>query len=444
MKTRAPLRLRPQLLPTRRLFLGNGLVTLAALVAPGLGCGSSDDSPKGSGGSGGTGGGADGGAGTGGVGGSGGAGGAGGVPQLPDLESLIGDIGPLGNPDANGVRLPSGFTARIVATAGEKPVATSDYVWHGAPDGGATYPTADGGWIYVSNSELPLTGGAAALVFDKDGALVESYSILQNTNVNCAGGRTPWGTWLSCEEVAKGRVFECDPYGKEAAVELPALGIFKHEAAAVDLASGHVYLTEDEGDGRFYRFTPSSTASGGRLDLSAGKLEVAEVATDGGVTWHELPDPQFTGATPTRAQVPASTAFRGGEGIWFFDGVVYFSTKGDDRIWSYDVAANSLEVLYDADTSATPILTGVDNVTVSCCGDVLVAEDGGDMEIIAILPDGSLKPLVQITGHVNSEITGPAFDPSGTRLYFSSQRGPNGVFTSGVTYEVTGPFHRPA
>jgi secreted PhoX family phosphatase len=79
-------------------------------------------------------------------------------------------------------------------------------------------------------------------------------------------------------------------------------------------------------------------------------------------------------------------------------------------------------------------------LTLSCCGDVLVAEDGGDMQVVAILPDGTLKPLLQVTGHSGSEITGPAFDPSGTRLYFSSQRGPSG----GVTYEVTGPFHLPA
>jgi uncharacterized protein len=72
---------------------------------------------------------------------------------------------------------------------------------------------------------------------------------------------------------------------------------------------------------------------------------------------------------------------------------------------------------------------------------VLVAEDGGDMEIVAILPDGTPKPLLQIVGHDGSEVTGPAFDPSGTRLYFSSQRGPTGELTDGWTFEVTGPFH---
>ena len=40
-----------------------------------------------------------------------------------------------------------------------------------------------------------------------------------------------------------------------------------------------------------------------------------------------------------------------------------------------------------------------------------------------------------------TNLTGPAFDPSGTRLYFSSQRGTG---TGGITYEITGPFHEPA
>jgi hypothetical protein len=74
---------------------------------------------------------------------------------------------------------------------------------------------------------------------------------------------------------------------------------------------------------------------------------------------------------------------------------------------------------------------------------VLAAEDGGDLQICAILPDGTVKPLVQVVGHDESEITGPAFDPSGTRLYFSSQRGPLGEGGGGTTFEVTGPLHEP-
>ena len=118
------------------------------------------------------------------------------------------------------------------------------------------------------------------------------------------------------------------------------------------------------------------------------------------------------------------------------------STKGDNRIWAYDTQNQTISTVYDRATTPDPdALFGVDNVTVSACGDVLVAEDGGNMRIVAVLPNGELKPLMQIEGQTGSEITGPAFDPSGTRLYFSSQRAAG--FLGGITYEITGPFHEP-
>ena len=358
----------------------------------------------------------------------------------PALVSTIAAIGPLGGPDANGVRVPEGFTARIVARSNRPVVEGKSFEWHPMPDGGATFPTEDGGFIYVSNSELPFAGGVGAIRFDAAGKLVDAYRILEGTNVNCAGGPTPWNTWLSCEEVYRGQVYECDPWGEHAAIVRPALGTFKHEAAAVDPIAHRVYLTEDEPDGCFYRFVPAALGAHGFANLTAGTLEVAEVGADGAVTWHALPDPLFEGDVPTRAQIGAATRFDGGEGIWWHDGVVYFTTKGDDHVRAYDTRAARISVLYDARTATDPILTGVDNVTVSASGDVLVAEDGGDMQVVAILPSGELKPLVQLVGYEDSEITGPAFDPSGTRLYFSSQRGPKG----GTTFEIQGPFHRPA
>ena len=53
---------------------------------------------------------------------------------------------------------------------------------------------------------------------------------------------------------------------------------------------------------------------------------------------------------------------------------------------------------------------------------------------------GSLNQLLQIAGQYESEKTGPAFDPSKEKLYFSSQRGKSGSASDGVTYEVKGPF----
>jgi uncharacterized protein len=362
------------------------------------------------------------------------------IPAPPSLRSLIADIGPLGDADANGVRLPAGFTSRVIGRGGDLVEGTS-YMWHRAPDGGAAYGTEDGGWIYACNCELPIVGGAGAVRFDSSGAIVDAYRILDRTSGNCAGGRTPWHTWLSGEENEEGLVWECDPWGEVDAVARPAMGIFVHEAVAIDHDRGHAYLTEDRPTGCFYRFVPDELTKDGFLVLGSGRLEVAAVADDGTVSWLEVPDPrrEIVGGPPTRSQVPDATSFDGGEGIWYHEGTIYFSTKGDGRIWQFEVGDSMLSVLYDAKALGDPMLTGVDNITVSCCGDVLVAEDGGTMELIAIQPDGELKPLIQLVGQDESEITGPAFDPSGTRLYFSSQRSPDG----GTTYEVTGPFHEP-
>ena len=408
--------------PTRRDVIRGGLAALAALVAP-TACvpepEPDEDAPR--------------------V-----------IPEPPALRSLIPLIGALGEPDADGVRLPPGFSIRVLARSDEPVLPGSDHRWHRWPDGGACFATEDGGWIYVSNSELPLAGGVGALRFDAAGTLIASYPILEGTNINCAGGRTPWHTWLSCEEIDRGRVFECDPWGEVEAIDRPALGRFKHEAAAVDPVHAHVYLTEDEPDGRLYRFVPDALTAEGHPDLTAGRLEVAVVTPDtegsveGTVSWREVPDPLASGPTATRLQVAEATVFRGGEGIWWHAGFVYFSTKGDDRVWALDTRSGRLTVIYDrADHDPEePPLFGVDNLTVSCCGDVLVAEDSGMMRIVAILPSGELKALVEIRGQDQSEITGPAFDPSGTRLYFSSQRAEG--LNKGITYEITGPFHEPA
>jgi secreted PhoX family phosphatase len=355
--------------------------------------------------------------------------------------SNIANLGPLLDPDANGLRLPAGFSSRVIARSGTA-VEASSYAWHNAPDGGGVFTTGDGGWIYVSNSETvaALGGGVGAVRFDRDGNIVDAYRILDGTDLNCAGGTTPWGTWLSCEETDTGLVWECDPLGESTGVAHPAMGAFKHEAAAVDEANRHVYLTEDVGDGRLYRFVYENAE-----DLSAGELQAAEVlggGPEGAIEWRTVPDP--SGASEeTRYQVAASTAFAGGEGIWLHEGVIYFATKGDNRVWAYETDTSMLTILYDAATSSTPILTGVDNLTVTPAGDVVVGEDGGDMQVVAISAEGPIVPLVQITGQDGSEVTGPVFGPSLQRLYFSSQRGAEGadlLGMSGITYEVTGPF----
>jgi secreted PhoX family phosphatase len=308
-------------------------------------------------------------------------------------------------------------------------------VWHASADGGATF-RVPGGYVYVSNSEIDGPGGGVgALRFDHRSQLEDAYSICSGTDRNCAGGATPWGTWLTCEESSRGIVHECDPTGATPSIARPALGSFKHEAVAVDAESKRLFLTEDQPNGRLYRFTPTTWG-----DLSAGLLEVATV-TGGSVSWSPVPNPNPTPQeTSVRFQVAGSRAFNGGEGIVWSGGLVYFTTKGDNTVWRYDPRAEFVDMFYRANMDPGRLLTGVDNVAASRAGDLVVAEDGGNLELVLLTPDCVASALVRVRGQTGTELAGPAFDPLGRRLYFSSQRG--GAGRGGITYEVTGPFRR--
>jgi secreted PhoX family phosphatase len=155
--------------------------------------------------------------------------------------------------------------------------------------------------------------------------------------------------------------------------------------------------------------------------------------------WHAVKNPAGS-VQPTRMQVPQGTIFKGAEGVWMHDQVAFFTTKGDERVWAYDTQQAVIAVIYGHDHLSGVELSGVDNVTVSAGGDVLVAEDGGDNQIVAVLPGGRTVEVLQVTGQDRSEITGPVFDPTGTRLYFSSQRGETGQSEDGITFEISGPF----
>lgn len=351
----------------------------------------------------------------------------------------VGPYGPLGAADPLGIALPQGFSSRLIAASGT-PVLGTTYTWPLFPDGSAAFAQPDGGYVLAVNTEVPAIGGASSISFDRDGNITGARSILANTSTNCGGGSTPWGTWLSCEETDTGRVWECDPLGAQAAVVRPALGVFTHEAAVVDPVGKRIYMTEDEGDSGFYRFTPDTYP-----DLGAGILEIAVAGQGETVRWVPVPDPLFQRGTPTRAQVPGSLRFRRGEGMWFDTGVVYFTSTSDDRIWAYECATERLALLYDgvALGPGAP-LKDPDAITVhQPSGDLFVGEDADDLQIVLVTAQREVAPFLQLSGPLHgaeTEIAGVTFDPSGQRLYFSSQRG--GVAT-GMTFEVTGPFRTP-
>jgi uncharacterized protein len=345
-----------------------------------------------------------------------------------------GPYGPPGGSDANGISLPQGFRSRLIARA-PLPVTGTAYPWHTFSDAMGTFATGDGGFILTSNSEVPGNlGGASAIRFGAAGTISAAYRILSGTSTNCAGAVTPWGTWLSCEEDDAGSVWECDPSGGKPAVERPAMGIFKHEAGCVDPAGKRLYLTEDQGEAGFYRFTPRAYP-----DLSQGNLEIAQVLPNGLVRWLPVPDPSAA-AKRTLEQVPAATRFRRGEGMWFDDGIVYMTTTSDDRVWAYDPRTTEIEILYDGKALGEKApLHDVDNLTVSeRSGDLFVCEDADDLDICVITPEGEVARFLKLTGsdHNESELTGPVFDPTGQRFFFSSQR----TLGLGAIYEVTGPF----
>jgi hypothetical protein len=366
-------------------------------------------------------------------------------PARPATSAGTSRYGPLSaTPDENGILLPSGFRSRLIAVGGET-VPGTDHQWHPYADGAACFATPDGGWIYVSNSEVfyPSGGGVGAIRFDRRGRIADAYSVLEGTTANCSGGPTPRGTWLSGEEYEQGLVWECDPLGRRKGVARPALGVFPHECAVGHRGTKAVYLSEDRPDGLLYRFRPDRWPS-----LKRGTLEAASVAPDGTVSWVEVHDPGAT-AGPARASAPGATPFNGGEGLALYRDQLYLCTKGDDHVRRFDLTTSTVTTVYDG----TGLLRGVDNLTVhEATGAAFVCEDLTDMQLVVLEADGSVAPFLRFVDQPTSEVTGPAFDPSGTRLYVSSQRAPTPKALSDVvpgavddrnlgrTYEIVGPF----
>jgi len=206
------------------------------------------------------------------------------------------------------------------------------------------------------------------------------------------------------------------------------MGAFNHEAVAVDEVDRCCYLTEDDSEGRLYRFVPEAWPS-----LSSGALQAARVI-DGTIGWVDV-----AADRPDRSAT--TTPFRGGEGIIIDGRTLFFATKHDRRIWEIDLDSGRLSVFFDALARPAAALTHVDNIVVHPSSKHLfVAEDGGNMELCMLTRSGgqpAVSAVIRFAGHDGSEVAGPAFSPDGRHLYLSSQRGTDG---RGITVRVTGPW----
>ena len=399
--------------------------------------------------------------------------------------------------------LPRGFSYKLVARSGMTP--TADGVYPSDPDGMGVFRGSNGGSVLVTNHEnsgseaYPVPevdgitydpgaiGGTSTIVVDVTGNRLRQYTSLAGTNNNCAGGITPWGTWLTCEETERragegrntlnhGYVFEVDPVSRAAnvgksPVPLKFLGRYSHEAVAVDPRTSQIYLTEDAADphGLYYRWTPPAGFAPGKNALrklalsqggsTAGRLqamscyrdsehigdlsEATGVGTRYQVEWVDVSDRdgvkasvrnQFAGDQITRA--------RKLEGQWWADGGAFFVSSfartndgsvhpHDGQVWFYDPTSETvtLKTIFGDNGK----FDGPDNITVSPHGGLILAEDGeGIQHLVGVTSQGKAYPLAR-NEYNDSEFCGPAFSADGSVLFVNIQ-------SPGFTLAITGPW----
>ncbi|MDX6262294.1 MAG: uncharacterized protein QOH84_3982 [Kribbellaceae bacterium] len=415
--------------------------------------------------------------------------------------------GPLIEDPAGMLDLPRGFSYKILSREGTK-----------RPDGGlvpsrfdgmGTFPDRHGGSRLVRNHEcypdapIPVKGpaertydpgaggGNSTLIVDRHNHVGKEFISLGGTAINCSGGKTPWRTWLTCEETEDkagvkgytkdhGFIFEVDPYDDRRnrnPVPLTAMGRFQHEAVAIDPATGIVYETEDAFVaplGGFYRFLPNHPRGGWGSLRAGGELQamripdlpdlsvVQEAGTVfHGVEWVKVPDPLAT-TESVRAQDFAKPITGGYklEGAWWgvVDRCVYFVSsfaltslgpkmEHNGQVWKYDPRRKTLRLelifLRAVPTDPNPEFDSPDNITMSPYGGLMMCEDGlGDQHLLGTTEDGQVFKFAR--NRVNNgtpeepeygELSGVGFSADGRTMFFN-------IYTPGITYAITGPWRR--
>ena len=393
-----------------------------------------------------------------------------------------GGYGPL-RPAGPILELPEGF--RYVRFGDEGSPMAGGVPTPPLHDGMAAFPAGRGIIRLVRNHEVrdvgrafarpaydPVaTGGTTTLVFDAGaGRLLTSFPSLAGTHHNCAGGRTPWGSWLSCEETTNGPklgferyhgyVFEV-PASAEGPVEpvpLKAMGRFVHEAVAVDPDTGIVYMTEDQPTAGFYRFLPKLPGSlhlGGRLQMLAIDGEPAYDTRKGQpgdvalpVSWVDIaePDPHDAGWHPLAVFKQGldlgGAVFGRLEGCCFDQGrVLLTATAGGDagygQVWEYRGQPDGrgrLRLVFES--PGKEFLRSPDNVVVSPRGGVLLCEDhDGTDRLVGVDPEGRVFEFAR-NRLSSGEFAGLTYGPAvGYWLFVNIQR-------PGMTLAITGPWER--
>ncbi|MFJ6936283.1 alkaline phosphatase PhoX [Streptomyces sp. NPDC101132] len=418
-------------------------------------------------------------------------------------------------PDPAGIlALPAGFSYRVLTHSGVTRLEGGEPT-PSNHDGTAAFAGARGVTLLVNNHELrgersrwerpvplaeglvydPAAAGGCTVVEVRRGGEVAEWVGIAGTSTNCAGGSTPWGTWLTCEETEDlagkngmtkdhGYVFEVDPADRRANRDpqpVKAFGRYAHEAVVVDPRAGHVYLTEDASgpNGLLYRWVPPEGFRHGRGRLrtlagDAGRLQAPKcydstgrlvddlsratrIGTVYGVDWVDVPD-RDARAVPVRRQFADGTITRGRklEGMWWADGGAYFVSSyareespgapHDGQVWFYDPKRRTVRLTVLLGVSGDPeAYDGPDNITVSPYGGLVIAEDGeGVQHLFGATESGRTYPLARNELNIGtpeepefSEFAGVCFSPDGRTLFACLQ-------SPGILLAITGPWRRPA
>ncbi|MFG2226782.1 alkaline phosphatase PhoX [Streptomyces sp. NPDC048644] len=409
-------------------------------------------------------------------------------------------------PDPDGLLdLPEGFRYRVLSREGD-PLVSGEGKVPSNCDGMAAFPglpAARGRTHLVRNHEnrtgsrspVPTVpgltydpgaeGGCTALELDADNSVRSERVAIAGTSTNCAGGHTPWNTWLTCEETEHlageenytrdhGFIFEVDPYDprRTGAVPLTAMGRFQHEAIAVDPGTGTVYETEDAFEkpfGLFYRFLPhkprggrGSLRAGGRLQALRvpGVPDLSTVQQPGTVldhlTWVDVPDP-LARHTPVRFQdfgPGGITHAQKLEGCYWGGSCVYFvssfahSAEGSaadhyGQVWKYDPKRRrlTLVVVFGPDSDLQLPGESPDNICLAPSGGLMVCEDGGGAQhVFGLTRRGRVYAMARGRQNIGTpqkpewgEFAGITFSPDFRSMYVN-------CYTPGTTFAVTGPW----